>query len=227
MAFCTGRLCALSHVSLVSCGHSISYATSVLDTQLGDTSDGTVYLMYTFTALIFATSIVESLGTKNSLIVGILLYVGYLVCYMLANVTSIENSTTGEWTVIIIGALLGGFASGFLWPAQGLYFATSAARYAKAAGIEVVEANDMFAGIFACIYVGSQCVLMLFSALIFEFADWTDVDLFGVFAIITVIAAIAVGFIKDLPFPESTKSKGLCHLSLPPPRVCVNVQAGI
>lgn len=196
-----------AHSAITVC---IAYATSILDTTLGDASDGTVYLTYTFSALLFATTIVESLGPKNSLVVGILLYVGYLICYMLANVSVIEDSLSGEWTVIMIGALLGGFASGFLWPAQGLYFTASAARYAKAAGIEVVEANDMFAGLFACIYVGSQCLLQLFSALVLEFTDWTDVDLFGVFAIITVIAAIAVGFIKDLKLPESAnKGKAL------------------
>lgn len=71
---------------------------------------------------------------------------------------------SAEIAVALFGGIVGGIAAGFLWSAQGAYFALNAKKYAIHAGVSASEANDKFASIFASIFLGLEVALKLLPA---------------------------------------------------------------
>jgi hypothetical protein len=69
-------------------------------------------------------------------------------------------------TVSLLGAAFGGIAAGFLWTAQGAYFARNAELYAKAGGrifgsdvseeVTTARATGLFSSIFAALYLSFE-----------------------------------------------------------------------
>jgi hypothetical protein len=78
-------------------------------------------------------------------------------------------------TVSLLGAAFGGIAAGFLWTAQGAYFARNAELYAEAGGrifgsdakdVTTSLATGLFSSIFAALYLGFEVVMKLLSSLL-------------------------------------------------------------
>lgn len=105
MSFCFG----ISHAAVTV---SIAYASSVFDLALGSYSIGAVYISYTLISLVLAAPIVDYIGAQKALVVALSSYLVYLVCYVISSFLDSSGDTTAEWTVVMIGALFGGFASG-------------------------------------------------------------------------------------------------------------------
>lgn len=79
--------------------------------------------------------------------------------------------------VSLVGAAFGGIAAGFLWTAQGAYFARNAELYAKAGGrifgsdtaeVTTARATGLFSSIFAALYLGFEVVMKLLSSILPE-----------------------------------------------------------
>ncbi|KAJ1638811.1 hypothetical protein T492DRAFT_941070 [Pavlovales sp. CCMP2436] len=119
---------SLNHGCVTSC---LALASSQLGPALGGYSAGVLYLCYTLTALLFAPGIVTRLGAKGSLNWGLVLYCAYVGSYALAVIVPALR-----WPAVIVGAALGGLAAGWLWTAQGGYFAAAAELYAHVLQIE-------------------------------------------------------------------------------------------
>eukprot|EP00325_Prymnesiales_sp_UTEX-LB-985_P007350 CAMPEP_0174703596 /NCGR_PEP_ID=MMETSP1094-20130205/7485_1 /TAXON_ID=156173 /ORGANISM="Chrysochromulina brevifilum, Strain UTEX LB 985" /LENGTH=485 /DNA_ID=CAMNT_0015901541 /DNA_START=74 /DNA_END=1531 /DNA_ORIENTATION=- len=136
---------------------------SLANGLLGDNANyenASLYLTYAFTAMFFATGLIDVMGAKRSLWVAAALYSVYVISFPLALI--IPKSQPGaEIAVALFGGIVGGFAAGFLWSAQGTYFGLSAKAYAAEKGIEVTEANGELASIFASIFLGLEVVLKL------------------------------------------------------------------
>ena len=64
-----------------------------------------------------------------------------------------------ELAVALVGGIVGGFAAGFIWVAQGQYFAHSAKLYASEVGVAESEANQTLASIFAFTLLSVEVVL--------------------------------------------------------------------
>ena len=150
------RLSTLNNFILMcvafSCNHGA--VTSVLGisvTLLGDNGsymDGALYVMYALTALLFATAPLDLLGSRLSLIVAAATYSIFVIAFPVSLL--IPPGMPGlELAVALVGGIVGGFAAGFIWVAQGQYFANSAKLYAAEVGIEESEANQTLASIFA------------------------------------------------------------------------------
>lgn len=78
-------------------------------------------------------------------------------------------------TVSLVGAMFGGIAAGFLWTAQGAYFARNAELYAEAGGrifgsdtteVTTARATGLFSSIFAALYLSFEVVMKLLSSLL-------------------------------------------------------------
>jgi len=122
--------------------------------------NGSLYLTYAFTAMFLATGLIDLMGAKRSLYVAAALYSVYVISFPLALI--IPKAQPGlEIAVALFGGIVGGFAAGFLWSAQGTYFGISAKAYAAEMGIDVKEANGTLASIFAGIFLGLEVVLKL------------------------------------------------------------------
>ena len=81
----------------------------------------------------------------------------YVLSFPLALVVKGSAATTA---VAVIGGSVGGVAAGFLWSAQGAYFAASARLYAQTShGVTPEQATASFAARFAALFLGSELVL--------------------------------------------------------------------
>lgn len=147
-------LFAINH----GCVTSVLTLSVLLLKTYGSFMSGALYVMYAATALIAASAIVAYLGSRRALIYGAATYCVYIVSFPLALVATTDASRA---TVAIIGGGIGGIAAGFLWSAQGSYFAASAKRYAEASGESVEEANVKFAAIFGLLFLGFEVFLKL------------------------------------------------------------------
>jgi len=148
-----------------SCNHGA--VTSVLGisvTLLGDNGsymDGALYVMYALTALLFATAPLDLLGSRLSLIVAAATYSIFVLAFPVSLL--IPPGMPGlELAVALVGGIVGGFAAGFIWVAQGQYFAHSAKLYAAEVGVAESEANQTLASIFAFTLLSVEVVLKLF-----------------------------------------------------------------
>lgn len=113
------------------------------------------------TALLVSAGLVDALGPRTSLLLGTALYSGYVLSLPIALIVPPEQRVL-RVAVAIVGGVVGGFAAGFLWTAQGTYFTLSAARHAAAAGVELADANAALASYFAFIFLGCAPVSAIY-----------------------------------------------------------------
>ena len=140
----------------------IPLSTSQFSSGLGDYSLGILYLFYTLTALLASTAIVEKLGHKWGLAMGCFVYTAYVA----GNLLGVLTHDAARWVVIIMASILGGIAAGFLWTAQGGYFAAASKLYAKEKGIAQSEATSFLSGVFATFYLFFELIMKLLSSLV-------------------------------------------------------------
>jgi len=212
-------LFSANHGAVVSC---ISLASARLG-DIGTTQNSVLYLSYTFSALFGSTLVIKSIGAYNSIVIGMLIYCIYVLSYVVAAVVppaSIVSSVS-----IIAGGFIGGIGGGFLWTAQGTYFARISEEYAKlklhqstsiaseamsasGSGTEtyrlqseeksyIKDATALCAGIFASIYLLEEVVLRLFSSFVLEVLNWTWEGVFTGYASIAVLSTILMRLIVN------------------------------
>jgi len=127
----------------------IAYASSDFR-DIGNYSNGTLFGAYCLCALFFGNVVVTYLGYKKALTVGMIQYCIYLCMYMVATFIGPGTVTKG---IVLLGAAVGGTASGYLWTAQGAYFGQSAERYARFSGITKEAATGKLSSYFATIFL--------------------------------------------------------------------------
>lgn len=172
---------------------------SILGSELGGYSSGTLYIFYTLSAMTITAWIVGKLGGKYGLASGLFLYCFYVGSFLLAaKIPSIK------WYAALIGSGVGGFGAGWLWTAQGVYFSRTAECFAKARGVEVSDANSLLAGLFATTYVGFELLLKGGSSLL---QMWGGVDLVYIVFIIAAVTSSVLLTIFCRAFPPKHNEK--------------------
>jgi hypothetical protein len=167
-----------NHGSVVAC---LAYASTELGDNLGGYGSGALYVCYALTAFLFAKPVVAMIGPKNGLLLGVGGYCVYVLGFLLAIVWPAVR-----WPVFLLACIIGGTAGGFLWTAQGRYFARNAKLYADYARIPAEEANSSFAGVFATSYLGLEMITKVIATIVFLSAP--EKAAFVIFTIYTVIA---------------------------------------
>mmetsp|Transcript_5575 Transcript_5575/g.7420 ORF Transcript_5575/g.7420 Transcript_5575/m.7420 type:complete len:460 (+) Transcript_5575:36-1415(+) len=170
----------------------LGLASANLGDELGGIQSGTLYILYTLSALLIATSLVHSLGAKWSLVWGLGLYCAYVASFLIA--AKVESV---KWPAAIIGSAIGGTAAGWLWTAQGVYFGRVADHYAVISGLSKEKSTSWLASIFASIYVGFEVILKLASSLLYDFGS--DTFVYTIFTIVAVACAILMVFVPKEP----------------------------
>lgn len=181
-------LFSANHGTIVTC---LSLATARLGT-VGALQSGILYLFYTLSAVLGATYVVEKIGGRNGMIVGMTLYCAYVACFFGA--TSFPSM---ESAVAITGAAFGGIGAGILWVAQGAYFAQAAKRYASAMAQELSESTAYLAGIFAFTYLSFEVLLRALSSVLASFLGWRSI--FGVYTTIAMVTTISMTTVINYP----------------------------
>ncbi len=182
-------LFSANHGAAVSC---LSLATPKLG-DLGTYQSSVLYLSYTFSALFGATYFVKTLGPKKAITIGMGVYCLYVGCFIVAIA---DVAPAVKKTSAFLGAVVGGLGGGFLWTAQGSYFARAAENYAFAKSISIEDATSLFGGIFAGIYLGEEVVMRLFSSIMLTW-DWSWAAVFTGYTMIAIVSAFLMVFVTD------------------------------
>jgi MFS family permease len=196
---------SLNHACIVAV---LAFAVPLIG-DVGSYGSGSLYVAYTFSALTCGPLVVHRLGAKWALVWGWGLYMIYILAYPFASLYNDINI----W-LVLVGGLAGGFASGFIWSAQGTYFAKTADHYAELADIPREDASNFLSGRFAFLYLALELIVKVFASVILDFGDNTDADwlknvevvVFFLFSIICVMGTVFLAFIVD--FKENIGPNG-------------------
>jgi hypothetical protein len=97
------------------------------------TSTGVLYTFYVLSAMFLGPVVQGLLGLKRSLVYGLAQYCVYLLVYLVAELIGPSRPHTSN-AVVLVGSAIGGLGSGYLWPAQGAFFAAASRSYAQCSG---------------------------------------------------------------------------------------------
>jgi len=189
-------LFSANHGCVVSC-------LGLASARLGSTGawqSGILYIFYTSSALLGATYIVKQTGSRNALFLGMLMYCFYVACFWVATLFPNDKEHEAQRvSAAYIGAAIGGIGAGFLWTAQGAYFAQSAEDHARRLRGPVSASTASLAGVFAFFYLGEEVALRLLSSFLLEFriASWSAI--FGIYTAVTVLSTLAIPCVHNYP----------------------------
>ena len=107
----------------------------------------------------------------------------------------------------IVGGIIGGFGAGFLWTAQGSYFARAAEQYAIQKGSTVEDSTSLFGGIFAGIYLSEEVLLRLFSSIMAKTLNWSWKSIFSGYTMIAVLSTLFMLSVHKYPLTEKEMRK--------------------
>eukprot|EP00523_Entomoneis_sp_CCMP467_P022957 CAMPEP_0168827518 /NCGR_PEP_ID=MMETSP0727-20121128/40_1 /TAXON_ID=265536 /ORGANISM="Amphiprora sp., Strain CCMP467" /LENGTH=503 /DNA_ID=CAMNT_0008880687 /DNA_START=30 /DNA_END=1538 /DNA_ORIENTATION=+ len=188
-----------NHGCVVAC---ISLATARFG-SVGAWQSGILYLFYTGSAMFGSTYFVKKLGGRDGLLTGMGLYCCYVLAFLLA--TLLPES---QRTIAYIGAAIGGSGAGFLWTAQGSYFATAAAKHAEALNQPVEQSTNSFSSVFAFYYLAFEVLLRGISSLSgsVKAISWTVI--FTVYFLVAVVTTISMLWVQKFKVstPNSNES---------------------
>lgn len=179
-------LFSANHGCTVSC---LSLATSRLG-AIGAWQSGTLYLTYTGSAVLGATYVTKQFGARNAIAMGMGLYCVYVGCFLVATMfPAIEK------VAAITGAGIGGIGAGFLWTAQGSYFATASAIHAQHLRQDVSVSTSYLAGFFAFIYLLEEMLMRLLSSALLAYVNWRAI--FTVYTCVAVVSTLGMVFVDN------------------------------
>mmetsp|Transcript_16939 Transcript_16939/g.25421 ORF Transcript_16939/g.25421 Transcript_16939/m.25421 type:complete len:470 (+) Transcript_16939:66-1475(+) len=186
---------------------SLAIASANLGQELSGIQSGTLFTTCTVSALTISTSVVNRMGAKWSLVFGLSCTCAYVTSFLLT--TKIPDARYG---IAITGSAVGGTACGWLWTAQGVYFARTAERYAKHSGLSVEKSTSWLASVFASFYVGSEVIIRLCASFLYRFGPDTFVYL--VFSVISISCPILMSFVPKEPEPLERATSKADNLSV-------------
>eukprot|EP00756_Hemistasia_phaeocysticola_P049067 Hpha_TRINITY_DN23498_c0_g1::TRINITY_DN23498_c0_g1_i1::g.113972::m.113972 len=201
---------------------SIALASSVLGSDLGGSGVGSLYLMYTFSAMFIAKPLLRRAGEKRALVLGLTLYSAFLFSFIGAFLCADTNAKEGpqplcSWVIFNGGSAVGGLAAGFYWTAQGSYYSGAAELWSKGKGVAPEVGNAKFAGMFATLFLTLELVVKGGTWGILQYLgdDYTGrMTVFVVYCALTVVAAIGMTQVRGLDELRGRtgikEPKGLC-----------------
>lgn len=213
-------LFSINHGCVTAC---IALASSDLGADLAPWSSGTLYLMYTLCALVGANAIVHFTGAKYGLASALFLYCAYIASFLVAR----KTDGTTKWVGAILGSVIGGFAAGYLWTAQGPFMQGASKLYApyiKKEGEEELlpssggqddrsdeiakkKSNSLLAAIFGFTYLVCEALMKVASTYIPTKFSGGENTIYVVFTILSVLCAFGMLFIVDLSEIAGTTKK--------------------
>jgi MFS family permease len=200
---CTSILFSANHGAMVSC---LAFATL----QLGSTGAWELSLfhfIYAASALLGATYICKQLGSRNSMLLGMLLYASYVTLFWLA--VLIDRHVV---LLAIFGAVLGGVGGGLVWTAQGSYFSRSAESFACSCDNQPVhEVTSYLAGIFAFVYLLEEVMCKMMSWLLLQEAAATWSTVLAVYSLIAIVSTVLMLFVHDYPVLPAELEAGIWY----------------
>ena len=187
-------LFSANHGCTVSC---LALATARLG-SIGAWQSGVLYFTYTASAIVGATYITKTLGSRNSIVAGMALYCAYVGCFFLVAITITSTATLANGAALL-GAAIGGVGGGFLWTAQGSYFGQASAEHGTWLQQDVRLSTAYFAGIFAFVYLAEEVLLRLLSSALLETGRISWSAIFALYTAVAVVSTLGMVLVHNYP----------------------------
>ena len=123
----------------------------------------------------------KQLGARDALYVGMGLYCVYVGCFVLALLWP-----ASKHVVALLGGAIGGVGAGFLWTAQGSYFARCSELHANFLQQSESTSTASLAGTFAFFYLAIEVVVRLLSTVLLELGGTSWEMIFGIYTTIAI-----------------------------------------
>lgn len=222
MCLCFG----LNHAAVTT---PVGYATSLLGTGVGNASNATLYGVCMISSLFLGPLFTTSLGPKNALVNGMILYVIYVFCFafatnytekvyiMGAETADCYNATVPNcteihglplaWVSAVSGAAIGGVGAGSLWTAQGAFFGAISEQIADASGVPLQTVSAQLAATFAMWYLGQECFWKVLFTVLSKWSPLNFPELFAIYASLAAIATVVMFMGQDAK-PKGAAARG-------------------
>lgn len=173
----------------------IIYASSYLESDIGNASNSMLYGACVLSSLFAASYTNIKLGPRLGLFMGMILYVIYAGCFTVGiTVCKVKGANNAcdrggglQWMVASFGGVVGGLGAGVLWTSQGALFARYCETIARLLNEEKSVVSTRLGSVFASLFVGSEAI----TKCLFSVLDILKVDMFRVFLAATVLALCA------------------------------------
>lgn len=172
--------------------------------QIGVDSVGVLYVSYAFSAMFLGPLMQALLGVKGCLVVGMSQYCCYLLVYLIA-----EQIGPGRLAdnIVLVGSAIGGIGSGYLWPAQGAFFAAAASKYAHLTGQRPEAVAGVFASYFATCFLFCEISFKFIGAGIKLAAPQRPNIMYLVFFCVGVISTLGMLTVESMEKGEQKRPK--------------------
>jgi hypothetical protein len=226
MCICFG----LNHAAVTT---PVGYATSLLGAEVGNASNAALYGVCMISSLFLGPLFTSTLGPKNALVTGMILYVIYVFCFAMAtnytdtvpaqgapsdecyvppptmNCTQIHG-LPAAWAFAMTGSTIGGIGAGSLWTAQGAFFGVIVEQLADATGAPGQTISAQLASTFAMWYLGQECFWKVMFTIL---TKWTPLGfpvLFGIYAALAAVATVVMFLGQDAKPKNAAARAPIC-----------------
>jgi MFS family permease len=177
----------------------ILYASSVLTSSAGLSSNAVLYGTTMIVALLFSNPLFSILGSKGGLSISMVLYAVYVFLFAVAADACMQTDANGvcmtgstvQFPAAVIGATVGGCGAGLLWTCQGAFFASSAQRLAEVERRDMGAMTAELATTFGVIFLGFEAGMRLLATLLSVYAKSSYSDVFFLYSALALSAALA------------------------------------
>jgi len=190
----------------------IGYASSLLGNKVGNICNALLYASCMLSALFLGPIVGSFRGPKLGLLFGMSCYVIYVLCFAIS--LFFDKESTGQSTVAIIGAIIGGVGAGTLWTAQGAFFANTCQHLAEALGEEPASVTNRLASTFAIWYLGLEMAFKASFTALTQFGGMSNGTGFAVYAVLAFLATVCIAVGNDAPPMQTPARASFCGKAL-------------
>lgn len=148
---------------LVGVNHGVedmffAYSTLVYPGNLGYDCNTLLYLVWCFSAMLVAAPVTAKVGSKAAILIGLVLYCLQYICFVTCSLLPYG------WILRLVaytGAIGAGLGAGFVWTAEGVFFAESTQRVVDVTGDSFEPKSAQLAAILGMWGLGLECAVKI------------------------------------------------------------------
>lgn len=186
---------------LFSIGHAVvtaatAFASSQLDARVSYVGNAILNVLVIPASLLLAVPLTVYLGNKGCLMLGLICYAVYSLCFACA--VAVESASAAQWYSFCIGCTFAGFGSGVLWTAQGSFLGNTITVVSRE---EQAPSREVLTGELATHFASWFLLFELICKILFSVGlsvALSAVTISNVYAGLSVAACLGFVFVRDV-----------------------------
>jgi len=207
-------MCACFGLNHAAVTIPVGYATSLFGGEVGNATNAALYGVCMLSALFLGPLITATLGPKNALVLGMLMYVIYVFAFAVAlnfvPDTSPPNPEIGAWILVVGGGVIGGIGAGSLWTAQGAFFGAICEEISDAEMKPLQTITAQLSSTFAVVFLGQECFWKVLFTIITKYGKLSYFWAFIIYAVLAGLATVVMFLGKDAKLRAAAARAPLC-----------------